>query len=815
VKILLAVMVLVICGALAAGGGALYVFHHYGRDLPDYKQLADYDPPTVTRVHAGDGRLLAEYAVQKRVFVPIRAIPKRVINAFLAAEDKNFYSHPGVDAVAVLRAVVTNVTNLLQGRRPVGASTITQQVAKNFLLSNELSYERKIKEAILALRMERTFSKDRILELYLNEIFLGYRGSYGVAAAALNYFNKSLDELTIAEAAYLAALPKAPNNYHPVRNYAEAVARRDWVISRMVEDRSITPLEAELAWNEPLVIRERGETEVADAAHFAEEVRRELVRLYGENGLYEGGLSVRTTLDPHLQEAAETVLRNGLIDYDRRHGWRGALANLGVVDPEAREAWAEQLAAAEIAKGAPQWERALVLATTEKAAQIGFVDGRTGVIPLSALKWARKPIEGQKVGASPGAVTEVMAVGDVIYVEPIVEDSDGAPVPEGTYGLRQVPEINGALIALDPHTGRVLAMVGGFSFDDSEFNRAIQAYRQPGSAFKPIVYLAGLDSGFTPSTLILDAPFVIDQGQGQGKWKPANYTRRFYGPTPMRVGIEKSRNLMTVRLAQTIGMEKVAEYATRLGVVDGMPEVLAMALGAGETTLVRLTTAYAMLVNGGRQITPALIDRVQDRNGNTIYRHDQRACPNCRGVPWQGQAAPRLPDEREQVADPASAYQVVSMLQGVVERGTGRRVASVGKPLAGKTGTTNESQDAWFIGFSPDLAVGVFTGFDEPRTLGPKETGSSVAAPIFRDFMAEALAGKPAIPFRIPPGIRLVRVNADTGRLAGSGDGHVILEAFKPGTVPTGERMVLDGGYNPSAGDATRVMVPGGSDGLY
>ncbi len=814
-KILLAVMVLVICGALAAGGGALYVFHHYGRDLPDYKQLADYDPPTVTRVHAGDGRLLAEYAVQKRVFVPIRAIPKRVINAFLAAEDKNFYSHPGVDAVAVLRAVVTNVTNLLQGRRPVGASTITQQVAKNFLLSNELSYERKIKEAILALRMERTFSKDRILELYLNEIFLGYRGSYGVAAAALNYFNKSLDELTIAEAAYLAALPKAPNNYHPVRNYAEAVARRDWVISRMVEDRSITPLEAEEAWNEPLVVRERGETEVAEAAHFAEEVRRELVRLYGENGLYEGGLSVRTTLDPRLQDAAETALRDGLIDYDRRHGWRGALANLGAVEPEAREAWTEQLAAAEIAEGAPQWERALVLATTEKAAQIGFVDGRTGVIPLSALKWARKPIEGQKVGASPGAVTEVMAAGDVIYVEPIVEDSDGAPMPEGTYGLRQVPEINGALIALDPHTGRVLAMVGGFSFDDSEFNRAIQAYRQPGSAFKPIVYLAGLDSGFTPSTLILDAPFVIDQGQGQGKWKPANYTRRFYGPTPMRVGIEKSRNLMTVRLAQTIGMEKVADYATRLGVVDGMPEVLAMALGAGETTLVRLTTAYAMLVNGGRRITPALIDRVQDRNGNTIYRHDQRACPDCRGVPWQGQAAPRLPDEREQVADPASAYQVVSMLQGVVERGTGRRVASVGKPLAGKTGTTNESQDAWFIGFSPDLAVGVFTGFDEPRTLGPKETGSSVAAPIFRDFMAEALADKPAIPFRIPPGIRLVRVNADTGRLAGSGDGHVILEAFKPGTVPTGEQMVLDGGYNPSAGDATRVVVPGGSDGLY
>jgi penicillin-binding protein 1A len=812
VKILFAVLVLVICGALAAGGGVLYVFHHYGRDLPDYKQLADYEPPTVTRVHAGDGRLLAEYAIQKRVFVPIQAIPRRVVNAFLAAEDKNFYTHPGVDPLAVLRAVVTNVINKAQGRRPVGASTITQQVAKNFLLTNELSYERKIKEAILALRMERTFSKDRILELYLNEIFLGYRGSYGVAAAALNYFNKSLDELTIAQAAYLAALPKAPNNYHPVRNYSQAVARRDWVIGRMVEDRSITPLEAELAWNEPLEIRERGETELANAAHFAEEVRRELVRLYGSYGLYEGGLSVRTTLDPQLQVAAETALRSGLIAYDRRHGWRGPLTRLTAVEAET---WAEQLDAAEILEGLPDWERALVLFTTDKVAQIGFVDGRTGEIPINALQWAREPLEGQKVGASPSSVEDLMTAGDVIYVEPIVEDSFGEPVPDGTYGLRQVPAINGALVALDPHTGRVLAMVGGFSYDDSEFNRANQAKRQPGSAFKPIVYLAGLDSGFTPSTLILDAPFVIDQGQGQGKWKPANYTRKFYGPTPMRVGIEKSRNLMTVRLAQTIGMDKVADTAIRLGVVDQMPRVLAMALGAGETTLLRLTTAYAMLVNGGRRITPTLVDRVQDRNGNTIFSHDQRNCPGCRGETWRGQDVPRLPDEREQVADRLSAYQVVSMLQGVVQRGTGRRVAAVGKPLAGKTGTTNNSQDTWFVGFSPDLAVGVFAGFDEPSTLGPKETGSSVAAPIFRDFMAAALADTPAIPFRIPPGIRLVRVNAESGRLARAGDSRVILEAFKPGTVPSGEQTVLDGGYNPAARDASRVVVPSGSDGLY
>ncbi len=808
-KLLAILFALLILGAMAVSGGVLYAFYHYGRDLPDYQQLANYDPPTVTRVHAGDGRLLAEYAIERRVFVPIQAMPRRVINAFLSAEDKNFYSHPGVDFISVMRAVVTNLVNLAQNRRPVGASTITQQVAKNFLLTNELSLERKIKEAILAFRIEHAFSKDRILELYLNEIYLGF-ASYGAAAAALNYFNKSLDELTIAEAAYLAALPKAPNNYHPINRYEDAISRRDWVISRMAEDRRITPFEAEAALNEPLVVRERGVTEVAHAAHFAEEVRRELIGVYGEIGLYQGGLSVRTTLDPRLQETGESALRAGLIAYDRRHGWRGALARMEI--PE--DGWAEALAALELPEGMPEWRRAVVLATDKKAAEIGFADATTGQIPLTALKWARPPIEGQKVGASPTKIAQVMETGDVIYVAPITADSYDNPVPEGTYGLRQVPDINGAIVALDPHTGRVLAMVGGFSYEDSEFNRANQAFRQPGSAFKPIVYLAGLDSGFTPSTLILDAPFVIDQGEGLGKWKPANYTKKFYGPTPMRVGIAKSRNHMTVRLAQTIGMERVVDAATRLGVVDDMPAVLAMALGAGETTLLRLTTAYAMLVNGGKRIRPALIDRIQDRNGRTIFRHDQRDCPGCRAEFWQEQEVPVLPDMREQVASPTSAYQVVSMLQGVIQRGTGRRVSAVGKPLAGKTGTTNDSQDTWFIGFSPDLAVGVFVGFDEPKTLGKKETGSSVAAPIFRDFMAAALEGEPSIPFRIPPDIRLVRVNAETGLLARSGDSKVILEAFKPGTVPSGEQLVLDGGYNPFATTVSPVTIPG-SDGLY
>ncbi len=787
----------------------LYVFHHFGRDLPDYNQLADYDPPTVTRVHAGDGRLLVEYATEKRVYVPVQAIPRRVVNAFLAAEDKNFYQHPGIDFVSVARAVVTNLANLGKSRRPVGASTITQQVAKNFLLTNEVSIERKIKEAILAFRIERTFTKDRILDLYLNQIYLGF-GSYGVAAASLNYFNKSLDELTIAEAAYLAALPKAPNNYHPIRRPEAALSRRNWVIGRMVQDRRISVEDAEIAWGQPLKVYQSDPTEIVQADYFVEEVRRELAKVYGDAALYQGGLSVRTTLDPRLQRTAERVLRDGLIAYDRRHGWRGPVSRL------AREAleggpmiWQAALAEVEPPGGMSPWSFAVVLSSDKAEARIGLAGGRQGHIPMAELAWARPWLKGQKVGKKPGKPSDVLAVGDVVMVEPATSTDDKKPYGADAYGLRQIPDINGGLVALDPHTGRVLAMSGGFSYEQSQFNRATQAYRQPGSAFKPFVYLAGLDSGFTPATIILDAPFVVDQGAGLGKWKPANYTKKFYGPTPMRVGIERSRNLMTVRLAQTIGMERVVEYARRFGIVDDMPPLLSMALGAGETTLLRLTTAYAMLVNGGRRIDPTLIDRIQDKFGQTVYRRDQRACAHCRDE-WSGQAAPELPDERAQVADPGSAYQVVSMLQGVVERGTGRRIRSVGKPLAGKTGTTNNGADTWFMGFSPDLAVGVFVGFDEPAGLGYKETGSSVAAPVFRDFMAGALENQPAIPFRIPGGLRLVRLNVDTGRLARPGDKKVILEAFKPGTVPSGEQAVIDGGYNPLSGEPAS-----GTSGLY
>ncbi|HSR70822.1 MAG TPA: transglycosylase domain-containing protein, partial [Kiloniellales bacterium] len=553
-------------------------------------------------------------------------------------------------------------------------STITQQVAKNFKLSAEQKIERKVREIVIAKRLEQAFSKDEILELYLNEIYLGY-GSYGVTAAALNYYNKSLDELTIAEAAYLAALPKAPNNYHPIRRRKSAVARRDWVIGRMLEDGRINHEEAEAAWAEPFEVRRADPTETVEAAYFLEEVRRELVDLYGDDALYQGGLSVRTTLDPRLQRIADRTLRRGLIAYDRRHGWRGPVTKL---DLEAGD-WRAVLEAIERPEGVPAWSLAVVLELDAEAARIGLTDGSKGRIPMARLEWARPWLKNQRVGAKPKAPEDVLSVGDVVLVERIKGEAEAAGEQNGTktYGLRQIPEINGAIVAMDPHTGRVLAMTGGFSYARSEFNRATQAMRQPGSAFKPFVYLAALDAGFTPSTIVLDAPFVIDQGPGQGKWKPANYSRKFYGPAPMRLGIEKSRNLMTVRLAQTIGMDMVVDYAERFGVIEDMPPVLSMALGAGETTLERLTTAYAMLVNGGKRIDPTLIDRVQDRTGRTVFRHDTRICLECRGVEWHGQTPPELPDIRDQVADPRSAYQVVSMLEGVVQRGTGRRVRAV------------------------------------------------------------------------------------------------------------------------------------------
>jgi penicillin-binding protein 1A len=771
----------------AVGVGALAVWY-FGRDLPDYQQLVDYQPPIVSRVHAGDGRLLAEYATEKRVFVPVREMPPRVIDAFLAAEDRNFYSHIGVDPLAMLRAAATDVLRVSAKRRPQGASTITQQVAKNFLVGSELSYQRKIKEALVALKMEKALSKDRILELYLNEIYLG-GGAYGVAAAALTYFDKSLDELTIPEAAFLAALPKAPNNYNPLRFPEAAKARRDWVIDRMEEAGFITPEEDAKARNTPIVLRHRDETEVVTAAYFAEEVRRELLSRYGEKALYQSGLSVRTSLDPQLQGYADHALRAGLVNYDRRHGYRGPVARI-----DASGDWRKRLAGVAPPAGADDagWKLALALQANLDGVIIGFSDGSRGVIPFEEMRWARKVLEEDRLGPVPAKPSDVLAPGDVVLVEAL--PADGKAGKEPRFTLRQIPAVSGALVAMDPHTGRVLAITGGFSYEMSQFDRATQAVRQTGSAIKPFVYLAALDKGYTPSTVVLDAPIVIDQGPGLPKWRPGNYERKFFGPQTLRVGLEHSHDLMTVRMGVAIGLDAVAHDVEAFGIMDHMPRQYSMLIGATETTPLKLTAAYAMLVNGGKKITPTLIDRVQDRNGVTIYRADQRVCGGCNDVDWDNQAPPELPDTREQIADPRSCYQIVSMLQGVVDRGTGHVIASLNRPLAGKTGTTNSSNDTWFVGFSPDLAVGVFVGYDQPKGLGRHETGGVVAAPIFRDFMAAALKDKPAIPFRIPPGIELVRVNPETGQRARAGDKNVIYEAFKPGTEPNGEGPVVVAG---------------------
>jgi penicillin-binding protein 1A len=770
------------------------VYKHFSEGLPNYYELASYNPPVVSRIYAGDGRLLAEYAVENRVFVPISVMPKRVINAFLAAEDKTFYTHHGVDLLGVINAMITNLRNYGSDRRPVGASTITQQVTKNFFLTNEVSYQRKVREMILALRIEEAFDKNRILELYMNQIYLG-SGNYGVATAAINYFNKSLDELSIGEAAYLASLPKAPNNYNIARNHDAAVGRRNWVIGRMLEDGHITAAEAQAARDEPLEQRSRTTAEHFTAEYFAEEVRREIVQRFGEDGLYKKGLAVRATINPRLQEIADRVLREHLVTYDKTQGYHGPLKHF-----DSTENWQQTMQGLDPMPWLYDWQPAIVLDAAPGEATIGFKDGTQGKIPVAALGWAHVRTAEGRIGPAVKATGDIFKVGDLIATEPLVEDGKRV---ENSFALRQIPEISGAMVAMDPHTGRVLAMTGGWSYEQSEFNRATQAKRQPGSSFKPIVYLAALESGFTPSTMILDAPIVIDQGPGLPLWRPENYAQDFLGAATMRRGLENSRNLMTIRMAQTIGMAKVAEMAGRLGAIDNMQQTLAMSLGAGETTVLRLAGAYAEIVNGGKKVEPTIIDRIQDNQGWTIYRHDQRPCEACQVSSYDGGAMPEIPDVRQQVLDPATAYQMVSMLEGVVQRGTGTAVKAVGKPLAGKTGTTNEGRDVWFMGFSPDLVAGVYLGFDQPRSLGPKATGGGLSAPIFRDFMTEALKDEPATPFRVPPGIRLVRVDYMTGERASPGSEKVILEAFKPGTEPTmGAQVRLIQGFTNYGQDA-------------
>ena len=756
----------------------IFIFWNFVFDLPDHEQLINYEPPMLTRVYASDGRLISEYAAEQRSYVPIDSIPPLIIDSFLAAEDKNFYDHIGIDFTGIIRALKRNINNITG--RPEGASTITQQVAKNFFLSREISYKRKIKEILLALRIEQTLSKNKILELYLNEIYLGYR-SYGVAAASLNYFNKNLDELTIAEAAYLAALPKAPNNYHPIRKKKAAIGRRNWVIKRLLQEKIINKDQAIEAKNSELTVIKRDEFKTVEARYFLEEVRRGLIDTFGDDGLYKGGLTVRTSLDPRLQKIADVVLKKGLVNYDIRHGWRGPLANINIKDTN----WKKDLALIDVPEEFPNWKVAVVVLLDNLGTNIIFDNGDYGRITIEDLKWARKWREEQKVGPPIKNPNEVLAVGDIIYVEQASKSEESLEYGElQLYKLRQFPDVNGAIVALDPHTGRIFAISGGISFNKSEFNRATQAFRQPGSSFKPFVYLTALEKGYPPNLKILDAPFVIDQGADLGKWNPANYTKKFYGLSTMRLGLEKSRNLMTVRLAQMIGIDSIVNQANKLGINDNFSAVLSMALGAGETTLLRLTTAYAMLVNGGKKIETSMIDRVQNRNGKTLLKHDNRMCLNCVQAEWDSNLQPQIIDNRDQLIDPVNAYQVVSMLRGAVTRGTGKKVSVIKKPLAGKTGTTNDSNDTWFIGFSPDLVVGIFVGFDTPKTLGPRETGASVASPMFRDFMQLALDQSDIPPFRIPSRAKLIKVNLKTGNIARKSDKNVILETFYPGTEP-------------------------------
>ncbi|QPF87499.1 penicillin-binding protein 1A [Bradyrhizobium genosp. L] len=810
--------ILFLAGLAAVAG----LFWHFSKDLPDYSQLQNYEPPVMTRVHAADGSLLAEYAKERRLYLPIQAVPKLVINSFLAAEDKNFYEHGGVDYTGMARAGVAYVQNLGSNRRPQGASTITQQVAKNFLLTNEVSFARKIKEALLAMKIERAYSKDKILELYLNEIYLGL-GAYGIAAASLVYFDKSVNELTIAEAAYLAALPKMPASLHPVRNHARAVERRNYVIDRLQENGWITAADADKARKEPLTVTNRSSGAHTFAGeYFSEEVRRDIFERYGEKKLYEGGLSVRTTLDPKVQVMARKAMVTGLVNYDEQQGYRGAIQKIDISGD-----WGIPLAEIKSLSDVSPWRMAVVLESNDQSARIGFQPGRelggavskqreTGIVTVEGVRWAKPTARGKATGS----VAAVLQPGDVIYADPLF-GKDGQRV-EGQYRLRQIPEISGAMVAMDPHTGRVLAMVGGFSFDQSQFNRATQAYRQPGSTFKPIVYSSALDNGYTGSTMMIDAPIEIDMGQGN-VWRPENFsTGRYQGQVTLRNALRLSLNTVTVRLAQEIGMPLIGDYAKRFGVYDDLPNYLSYALGAGETTVMRMVTAYSMIDNGGRRVKPTLIDRIQDRYGHTIFKHDQRECRGCDAPEgWKNQPEPQLVDHREQVLDSLTAYQITSLMEGVVQAGTGTALKEVGKPIAGKTGTSNEAKDLWFVGFSHDLVVGLYVGYDKPRSLGRNAQAGHTAAPIARDFMKLALADKPATPFDKPVGIRLVLVDAKSGQRAAPGQNKgVVLEAFKPGQAPPVNDLVagtdvIDGTQQGISPDADRAVMRSGTGGLY
>ena len=728
---------------------------YFSIGLPDYKKLSNYQPPISSRVYSDDGKLIAEYAIQKRLFVPYESIPEIVINAFLSAEDKNFFSHPGIDAKGILRATIKNLKNISQNKRLEGASTITQQVAKNFLLTNEVSIKRKIKEAILAFRIERAYSKERILELYLNQIYLG-QGTYGIAAASLEYFDKSIKELNYSDAALLAALPKAPSKYDPYKYPKVGKFRRNLVLQNLLENNFISKEQFKKFKNSELNLKRRKIEIVNEANSYTEEVRRSVNENFGFEKLYSQGLSIKTPLNIKYQKVAINSLRNGIEKYDKRHGWRGPITN-----KIKNKNWKKKL---ENLKLDPtlNWKFAEIISVTNNEIRINILEDKENIseiIDFNKAKWTLK-----KKNA-----TSVHSVGDIIFVKKI----------KNVWNIKQYPRVNGGIVAINPFTGDVKALVGGFNFKSSEFNRVTQAKRQPGSAFKPIVYAAALENGFSPNSIILDAPFVESQGIGLKNWKPENYGKKFYGPTTLRKGIEYSRNLMTIRIAKILGLDKILNLSKKLDIYEDIPELLSVSLGAAETTLLNLTSAYATFINGGMKIKPTLISRIQDRRGKTILQVKNRECVGCDKFFNQASLYPEIKNTNSRVISEETAYQMTSILKGTVERGTAKKLKSLNVPLAGKTGTTNNNFDAWFIGFSSNLVIGVYIGFDNPKTLGKFETGSKAALPIFKEFIENALYKDDFKEFEIPNNIFLTSLNYDTGLKTTSKDKSIIIEALK------------------------------------
>ena len=745
------VLVLAISGILVLAILSISILWAFSNNLPDYKFLKNYKAPVSSKVYSGDGELVSDFSTEKRIFVPYNAIPEKIINSFLSAEYKNFFNHPGVDAKGVLRAIINNISNILSSKRLEGASTITQQVAKNFLLTNEVSLNRKIKEAILAFRIERALSKERILELYLNQIYLG-GGTYGVAAASLEYFDKPITDLTYVESALLAALPKAPSRYNPYKNKKLAKFRRDLVIKNLLDNNFINSAQYNSFIREEIKLKKRKKILLENSLYYVEDVRKDILDKFGYDKVYKEGLNIKTPLDLNLQTIATEALRNGLIAYDKRKGWRGPLENK-VYSKE----WSKDFKKFKLEK-VLNWDLAIVKNINKFSIEIETDKNETGIIEYKDINWIKKE------------TSEIFKKGDIIFVKKI---------KKGIYSLKQIPEVNGSIVVMDPFTGRVLAMTGGFSFKQSEFNRASQALRQPGSAFKPFIYALALENDYTPSSLVLDAPLVLEQGTDLKLWKPQNYGKKFYGLSTLRTGIEKSRNLMTVRISQDLGLNKIVDFSKKLKIYDNPNELLSISLGSAETTLLKLSSAYSSFVNGGKLVTPILIDRIQDSEGNTILNTDNRVCNKCDEISHLGNQYPNIIDNFEQIFSPETAYQMTSILEGVVKRGTGKGLRDLNLDLAGKTGTTNKNTDTWFIGFTSKLLVGVYVGHDNPKSLGKRETGAKTAMPIFKNFIKNSTKKKDARPFKVANDVVMMVVDSETGEKASFGTKKTIIEVFK------------------------------------